>query len=145
MSKVTNFAPLREWTLLSRSFRRSRGAVLVPTSPGYLMFWPAMVMQVRLGSDFSGRNVKTTFEKAIPFCRSKGVSLQQIAWKVMVTFTRYLAGLYRSTPMPWNRRPSSLEYDVFQSGPIRGLRRSAQCSKDWPVSGSRTVRDSGDH
>ena len=34
---------------------------------------------------------------------------------------------------------------MFQSGPIRGWRRRDRCSKDWPVSGSRTESDSGDH
>ena len=74
MLKVTNLDPLWERTLLSRRFIRSRDAVLVPTSPGHLMFWPAMVMQVWLGSDFSGQNVQTSFEKSIPFCQSKGMT-----------------------------------------------------------------------
>ena len=52
MSKVTNFAPSRERILLRRRLRRFRDAVLVPTSPGYLIFWPAMVMQVLLRSNF---------------------------------------------------------------------------------------------
>ena len=72
--KSENFAPLWERTLLRRSFRISKDAVLVPTPPGYLMFWHAMVMQVLLRSDFSGQNAQTTFEKAIPFCHSRGVS-----------------------------------------------------------------------
>ena len=55
MSKVINLDPLRERMLLSRSFGISRDAVLVPTTPGHLIFWPAMVMRVRLGSDFSGK------------------------------------------------------------------------------------------
>ena len=47
-------APLREMMLLRRSLTRSIEAVLVPTSPGKVMFWPTMVMQVRLGSTFLG-------------------------------------------------------------------------------------------
>ena len=60
MLKVKNLAPLRESTLLTSSLMRSRDAVLVLTSPGYVMFWPVMVMRVRLGSDLSGQKVHTT-------------------------------------------------------------------------------------
>ena len=34
---------------------------------------------------------------------------------------------------------------MFQSGPIHRWRRRVRCSNDWPVSGSITARDSGDH
>ena len=74
MSKVTNLAPLRERTLLMSRLMRSREAVLVPTLPGYVMFGPAMVMQVRLGSDLSGQKFHTTLEKAMPLRRSEGMS-----------------------------------------------------------------------
>ena len=74
MSKVKNLAPLRERTLLRRSLMRLREAVLVPTSPGYVMFWPAMMMRVWLGSNFLGRNVQTTLENAIPLQQSGGMS-----------------------------------------------------------------------
>ena len=69
MSKVTNLATLRERTLLMSSLMRYREAVLVTMSPGYVMFWPAMVMRVRLGSDLLGRKVHTTLENAIPLWR----------------------------------------------------------------------------
>ena len=74
MSKVTNLAPLHEKTMFMSSFMRSREMVLVPTSPGYVMFWPAMVIQVRLGEVLSGRNVQTTLENAIPLWRLGGMS-----------------------------------------------------------------------
>ena len=101
---MTNFEPLQERTLLRRSLRRSRDVVLVPTSPGYLMFWPTMVMLVLLWSDFSGRNVQTTFEKVMPFRHSRGVLSLRIAWKVLVPFTHCLAVSVGSTPMPRHRR-----------------------------------------
>ena len=55
-------------------FIRSSNAVLVPTSPGYVISWPALVMQVRSRSAFSGLTLHTTFEKATLFLRSGGMS-----------------------------------------------------------------------
>ena len=75
MSKVTNFAPFLERTLLRMSVIRSSDAVLVLTLPGYVMFLPAMVMRVRSGLAFSGLTLHTAFEKATPFLRSGGMSL----------------------------------------------------------------------
>ena len=109
MSKVANLAPLRDRKLMINSFTRSREAVLVPTSPGYLMFWPAIVMRVRLGSDLSGRKVQTTFEKAISFLRSRGMFSYRMGWKVFLLSTRCLEGSDGSTPMPWHSRPSLLD------------------------------------
>ena len=99
MSKVTNLAPWRDRTLLSKSLTKSREAVLVPTLPGYLMFWPAIVMRVRLGSALSGRKVQTTFEKAISFQRSMGMFLYRMVWKGFVPSTRCLEGSAGLTPM----------------------------------------------
>ena len=42
-------------------------------------------------------------------------------------------------------RPSLLDYDVFQSGPICGWLQRARCSKYFPVLGSITESSSGDH
>ena len=109
MSKVTNLAPGRDKTLLSKSLTRSREAVLVPTSPGYLMFWPAIVMRVRLGLALSGRKVQTTLEKAISFLRSRGMFSYWMWWKVFVPSTRCLEVSDGLVPMPWHSRPSSLE------------------------------------
>ena len=109
MSKVTNVAPLRNRTLLSRSFTRPREAVLFPTSPGYLMFWPAIVMRVQFGSDLSGRKVQTTFDKAISFLRSREMFSYCMGWKVFVPSTRCLEGSDGSTPMPWHSCRSLLE------------------------------------
>ena len=67
MSKVTNFAPFLESILLRMSLMRSSNVVLVPTLPGYVMFWTAMLMRVLSGSAFSGLTLHTTFEKATPF------------------------------------------------------------------------------
>ena len=50
------------------------GGGLGPKLPGYLMFWPAMVMRVWLGSELLGRNVQTTLDNAIPLQRSVGMS-----------------------------------------------------------------------
>ena len=109
MSKVTNVAPWRDRTLLSKILTRSREAVLVTTSPGYLIFWPTIVMWVRLGLALSGRKVQTTFEKAISFLRSRGMFSYQMGWKVSVPSTRCLEGSDGLVPMPWHSRPSSLE------------------------------------
>ena len=59
---------------------------------------------------------------------------------MLVPSTRFFEGSSGLVPMPWQSRPSSLLYDVSQAGPRRGWRRSARCSRDFPVSTSRTER-----
>ena len=73
------------------------------------MFWPAIVMQVRLGSALSGQKVHKTLEKAIYFLWSRGMFSYRMGWKVFVPSTRCLEGSDGLVPMPWHSRPSSLE------------------------------------
>ena len=58
-----------------------------------MMFWPAIVMRVRLGSALSGRKVQTTFEKAISFLRSKGDVLVPDGVEGVCAFHTLLGGV----------------------------------------------------
>ena len=64
------------------------------------MFWPAIVMRVRLGFALSGRKVHTTFEEAISFLRSRWMFSYRMGWKVFVPSTCCLEGSDGLMPMP---------------------------------------------
>jgi hypothetical protein len=57
--------------------------------------------------------------------------------KVLVPLTRCAEGV-EPEPMRWQRRPSSLAYDVSQVALYLGSWRSWRCSRNLPVAGSRT-------
>lgn len=61
-----------------------------------------------------------------------------MGWKVSVPWTRCFVGSLGSVPTPWQRRPSSLEYDVSHVALYSGCRRSWRCSRRFPVAVSRT-------
>ena len=70
MSKHANLALRCDSTLLIMSLTSSSDPVGVPISPGYVMLLTEIVILVRLGSDYWGRNSQTTFLKDIYFLRS---------------------------------------------------------------------------
>ena len=57
---------------------------------------------------------------------------------VSVPETRFFLGPLSPVPMPWQRRPSSLQYDVSHISFYLGFRRSWRYSMVLTVSGSKT-------
>ena len=115
MSKVNYFAPLRERTFLIEILKRSRNSVLVPTSPGYLMRLPSIVMQVQLGYCFFGRNVPHNFGVCDFF--------SVVLWDIVIVDDVACVGGFIYwvffpwlVPMPWYRQPSLFVYDVVYVG-----------------------------
>ena len=132
MSKVTNLAPLRYRTLLSKSFTRLREAVLVPTLSGYLMFWPEIVMRVGWGRTFQGGRCKQLLRKQSPSisrgeCSRIGwggrcLCLLHAAWRGQLDQRQCLG---TSVQAHWRKRCSSLGPAVGGGG-ARGAQDTGQ-------------------
>ena len=82
LSKHTNLALRLDNTLLMMSLTSSSDPVGVPTSPGYTMILPAIVIRVQLGYDFWGHISHTTLRNEIYFRCSTGIFLRLVTKKV---------------------------------------------------------------
>ena len=111
MLKHANLAFRRDSALLIMSLTSSSDPVGVTTSPGYAMLLQAIVILVRLGSDFWGWTSQTTLLKDIYFLRSTGMFSRLITKKMLEPTTRCFLGLSFPLPTPCHRRPSSFVYD----------------------------------
>ena len=78
-----------------------------------------MVMHVRFGSSFSGRNFQTTLVKVMPLRRLHGIFLKRMTREVSVTLV-HCTVVVCPLPTTLNRSPSSLMYEVSQMGPSLG-------------------------
>ena len=103
------------------------------------MRFPPMVMRMRLGSLFSGRTLQTTLVSVISDLRSAGIFLKRMSKKVSVTLNGLLVPSGEE-PIHWQRRPSLLEYELFQTLWKSGCCLSCRYSKVCSVALSRTVR-----
>ena len=124
MSKHINLALRLNNTLLIMSLTSSRNPVGVPTSPGYTMLLPAILIHVQFGSDFCGRTSQTTLLKEISFRRLTGMFSCLMTKKVSEPATRCFLGPSPHLPTPWHRRPSSFVYNFFHTFLSLGWLRS---------------------
>ena len=81
----------------------------VATSPGQIIMLKPMVIRVLFGSYFWGRTSHTTFVYVIYFLLFSGTSSYRMILNVSVLNTRCFLRHFSPVPIPWKRRPSSLQ------------------------------------
>ena len=106
MTKHVKVALCRDSTLSIISLTSSSDPVWVPTSPGYKMLLPAIVILVRLGSNFGGRNSQPNLLREIYFLLLTGIFSCLTTKKVSEPANCCFLGPYFTLPTPWHRRPS---------------------------------------
>ena len=96
------------------------------------------MIRVQLGSSLWALYLHTTLVYVILLRQSWGISSCRIIRNVSVPSRRCCLGPLETLPIPWHRRPSSLEYYWFQVFLYLGWRHSWRCSRVSPVTVSMT-------